>query len=49
MTATVSEDKATTPESGAVGRIARVTGPVVDAEFAADSIPDMYNALNVEL
>ncbi|HEX4400874.1 MAG TPA: F0F1 ATP synthase subunit beta [Galbitalea sp.] len=28
-----------------VGRISRVTGPVVDIEFAHDSIPAMYNAL----
>ncbi len=30
---------------GAVGRIARVTGPVVDIEFPHDSIPPIYNAL----
>jgi F-type H+-transporting ATPase subunit beta len=29
----------------AVGRIARVTGPVVDIEFPHDSIPPIYNAL----
>ena len=29
----------------AVGRIARVTGPVVDIEFPHDSIPQIYNAL----
>ena len=28
-----------------VGRVARVTGPVVDIEFPHDSIPDIYNAL----
>ncbi|OUV17282.1 MAG: F0F1 ATP synthase subunit beta [Cellulomonadaceae bacterium TMED98] len=31
------------------GRIARVTGPVVDIEFPSDSIPEMYNALRTEL
>jgi len=31
------------------GRIARVTGPVVDIEFPSDSIPDIYNALRTEL
>ncbi|HET7355439.1 MAG TPA: F0F1 ATP synthase subunit beta, partial [Nocardioidaceae bacterium] len=48
MTATIDE---TTQKQvgGAVGRVARVTGPVVDVEFPADSIPDMYNALNVDL
>ncbi|MEC5150719.1 F0F1 ATP synthase subunit beta [Cryobacterium sp. GrIS_2_6] len=33
----------------AVGRIARVTGPVVDIEFAHDSIPGMYNALKTTI
>jgi len=48
MTATIDE---TTQEQvgGAVGRVARVTGPVVDVEFASDNIPDMYNALKVDL
>ncbi len=31
-----------------VGHIVRVVGPVVDVEFTADSIPAIYNALNVE-
>jgi len=31
--------------SGAIGRIARVTGPVVDIEFPHDAIPGIYNAL----
>ncbi len=31
------------------GRIARVTGPVVDIEFPHDSIPAVYNALTTEL
>src|SRR3989337_2469224 len=47
MTATVEE----TQETGAagVGRIARVIGPVVDVEFAVDTMPEMYNKLEVEL
>ena len=36
--------KKTTTPSG-VGRIARVTGPVVDIEFPHDAIPGIYNAL----
>jgi F-type H+-transporting ATPase subunit beta len=32
-----------------VGRIARVTGPVVDIEFPHDSIPGIYNALKTTL
>jgi F-type H+-transporting ATPase subunit beta len=47
MTATV--EQTTSEQTGAVGRIARVTGPVVDVEFASDSIPEMYNALKVDL
>ena len=34
-----------TVKAGGVGRIARVTGPVVDIEFPHDAIPDIYNAL----
>jgi F-type H+-transporting ATPase subunit beta len=32
-----------------VGRVSRVIGPVVDIEFPADAMPDMYNALHVEV
>jgi len=31
------------------GRIARVTGPVVDIEFPSDHIPDIYNALRTTI
>ncbi len=31
----------------AQGRITRVTGPVVDIEFPAGSLPDIYNALKI--
>ena len=48
MTATVEETKET-GSGGAVGRIARVIGPVVDIEFPVDSMPEIYNALEVEL
>src|SRR5256885_4537807 len=33
----------------AVGRVARVIGPVVDIEFPADAIPELYNALHVDV
>ncbi len=33
----------------ATGRVARVIGPVVDVEFAADQMPDIYNALTIEI
>ncbi len=46
-------DTATAPvaetTAGAVGRVARVTGPVVDIEFPHDSIPDIYNALKTDI
>lgn len=32
---------------GALGRIVRIVGPVVDAEFPKDEIPAIYNALTV--
>src|SRR4051812_14106460 len=32
-----------------VGRVARVTGPVVDVEFPHDSIPEIYNALKTTI
>jgi F-type H+-transporting ATPase subunit beta len=46
MTATATETDLRSPEA-AVGRIARVTGPVVDIEFPSDAIPEIYNALQV--
>ena len=32
-----------------VGRVSRVTGPVVDVEFPVESMPALYNALKVEI
>ena len=48
MTATTEETPADAP-AGGVGRIARVIGPVVDIEFPVDAMPEMYNALKVDL
>ena len=48
MTATVEETKKDAGTPG-VGRIARVIGPVVDIEFPADTMPEMYNLLETEL
>src|SRR6476661_2066741 len=48
MTATVEENKTETGSAG-VGRIARVIGPVVDVEFPVDSMPAIYNKLEVDL
>ena len=49
MTA-VSEDtaKPTGPDSGP-GRVVRVIGPVVDVEFSVDAMPEIYNALKVQV
>src|SRR3712207_2830272 len=38
----------TKSETG-VGRVVRVIGPVVDAEFPRDAMPDIFNALHVEV
>lgn len=47
MTTTVAERPAT--EHAGTGRVVRVIGPVVDAEFPVDAMPEMYNALHVEV
>ncbi len=47
MTATVSEQAETTHEGG-IGRITRVIGPVVDIEFPAEEMPEIYNALEID-
>jgi F-type H+-transporting ATPase subunit beta len=48
MTATLSAASHATDTRG-VGRVVRVIGPVVDVEFAPDEMPDIYNALTVEI
>ncbi len=48
MTATVTENRAD-QSAGGVGRIARVIGPVVDIEFPVDTMPEIYNKLEVEV
>ncbi len=32
-----------------VGRVSRIIGPVVDVEFPADQMPDIYNALLIDI
>jgi F-type H+-transporting ATPase subunit beta len=51
MTATVENTAAGggPAESGLVGQVARVTGPVVDVEFPTEQMPDIYNALHVDV
>ncbi|ONI85314.1 F0F1 ATP synthase subunit beta [Actinosynnema sp. ALI-1.44] len=38
-----------TLEPTATGRIVRVTGPVVDVEFPRDAVPELFNALQVDI
>src|ERR671917_251574 len=49
MTATIDESATETGAQGSVGRIARVIGPVVDVEFPVDAMPEIYNALKVDV
>ena len=48
---TATDEK--TPESGdtvaSTGRVARVIGPVVDVEFPAEHMPEIYYALHVDV
>ena len=44
MTATVENETAT-----GTGRVARVIGPVVDVEFPAEAMPEIYFALHVDI
>src|SRR5919112_414690 len=47
---TVTEDRSTTSQTQAgTGRVVRVTGPVVDVEFPRDAMPDLFNALKVDV
>jgi F-type H+/Na+-transporting ATPase subunit beta len=48
MTAT-AEQVPTTEREGTPGRVARVIGPVVDAEFLSESMPEIYNALTIDI
>ncbi len=48
MTATMTAASGGTGTRG-VGRVVRVIGPVVDVEFAPDEMPDIYNALTIEI
>jgi F-type H+-transporting ATPase subunit beta len=46
MTATVTENQST--GQAGVGRVSRVIGPVVDIEFPAGSLPELYQALYID-
>ena len=47
MTATTEASSPLTV--GGVGRVVRVTGPVVDVEFPPDALPAIFNALTVDV
>ncbi|MDQ2781715.1 MAG: F0F1 ATP synthase subunit beta [Actinomycetota bacterium] len=50
MTATVTDHAASASGSaGAVGRISRIIGPVVDIEFPVDGMPQQYNLLTTQV
>ena len=50
MSATVETTAASGSASpAATGRVARVIGPVVDVEFATEEMPEIYNALHVDV
>jgi F-type H+/Na+-transporting ATPase subunit beta len=51
MTATVDSAPAAggPPEAEGDGRVVRITGPVVDIEFSAETMPPIYNALHVDI
>jgi F-type H+/Na+-transporting ATPase subunit beta len=50
MTATVDNAAGDGHADAALtGQVARVTGPVVDVEFATEQMPDIYNALHVDV
>jgi F-type H+-transporting ATPase subunit beta len=46
MTATTKDSVA---KQAGVGRVVRVIGPVVDAEFPRDAMPEIFNALHVSV
>jgi F-type H+-transporting ATPase subunit beta len=48
MTATVENVENEAAAAG-TGRVARVTGPVVDVEFPAEQMPEIYYALHVDV
>jgi F-type H+-transporting ATPase subunit beta len=49
MTATTTATATGSDKTRATGRVARVIGPVVDVEFPADALPEIYNALEVDI
>ena len=46
---TVTTEAPAAEQTGSIGRVARVIGPVVDVEFAADEMPNLNNALLIDI
>ena len=46
---TVTIDTPAAEKTAGIGRVARVIGPVVDVEVAADEMPDLNNALLIDI
>ncbi|MDT5038900.1 MAG: F-type H+/Na+-transporting ATPase subunit beta, partial [Micromonosporaceae bacterium] len=44
-----TKDTADKAGETATGRVVRVIGPVVDVEFPRDAMPELFNALHVDL
>jgi len=49
MTTNATFEQSSAPAAAGVGRIARITGPVVDIEFPHDAMPGIYNALKTQV
>ena len=49
MTATVENPAESGAAATGTGRVARVIGPVVDVEFPAEQMPEIYYALHVDI
>ena len=49
MTETVEKPAASGEAAAGTGRVARVIGPVVDVEFPAEHMPEIYFALHVDV
>ncbi len=49
MTATVENPAGSGAGTPGTGRVVRVIGPVVDVEFSSEQMPEIYNALHVDI
>src|SRR5258708_7857987 len=49
MTETLERPGSAAARPAGTGRVVRVIGPVVDVEFAPDELPEIFNALTIEV